>query len=55
MSNSTILTINLAKNAPTGQYSLEIFLGKAEVIIDNKYIQQVTYSETDNLEIIVTP
>jgi hypothetical protein len=53
MSNSTILTINLAKNSPSGQYSLEINLGKVEVTIDNEY-SQLLYSEIDGLEIIVT-
>ncbi len=54
MANSTTLTINLAKNAPVGQYSLEINLGKVEVSIDNEY-SQLLYSEVDGLEIVVTP
>jgi hypothetical protein len=53
-SNSTILTIDFAKNAPTGQYSLEINLGKPEVTIDNSNLV-IPYSELDGLEIIVTP
>jgi hypothetical protein len=53
MSNSALLTINLAKNAPIGQYSLEINLGKPEVTIDNSN-SIVPYSEVDGLEIIVT-
>ena len=53
-SNSTILTINLVQNAPIGQYSLEINLGKPEVTIDN-WNSIIPYSEVEGLEIIVTP
>jgi hypothetical protein len=54
MSNSTLLTINLAKNAPVGQYSLEVNLGKPEVTIDD-WNSVIPYSGVDGLEIIVTP
>jgi hypothetical protein len=47
MSNSTILTINLAEDAPTGQYSLDIHLG-------NVIGASESYSETVGLEMIVT-
>jgi uncharacterized membrane protein len=48
MSNSTILTISLAEDAPLGQYSLEIRLRNVIGALGS-------YSETVGLEIIVTP
>jgi hypothetical protein len=49
MSNSTLLTINLAQNAPIGQYSIEINLGKVEVM------DAIPYAQTIGLELIITP
>jgi hypothetical protein len=54
MSNSTVLTINLAKDAPTGQYQLEINIGKPEVTIDTQN-PIIPYAVVEDLQIIVTP
>jgi hypothetical protein len=48
MSNSTILTINLADDAPLGQYTLAIHTAR---IIENG----ISYSGSFGLEMIVTP
>jgi uncharacterized membrane protein len=55
MSNSTLLVINLAQNAPVGQYSIEINLGNVKAINANENSQLLSYSETIGLEMIVTP
>lgn len=49
MSNSTILTINLAQNAPIGQYSILIYFG------DVKATNIISYGQTNGLELVVTP
>jgi hypothetical protein len=54
MSNSTILKINLAQNAPLGQYSIEINIGNIKVISSNG-TEESSYSGTIGLEMIVTP
>ncbi len=55
MSNSTLLTINLAQNAPIGQYSIDINLGNVQAVNANENSQLLSYSGTLGLEIIVTP
>jgi hypothetical protein len=54
MSNSTILTIKWANNAPTGRYALEINLSNLKFLsAQNKYDQ--SYAGSIWLGIIVTP
>lgn len=55
MSNSILLTINLAQNAPIGQYSIDISLGKATQLNANENSQFLTYYSGIGLEMIVTP
>jgi hypothetical protein len=55
VSNSTLLVINLAQNAPTGQYSLDINLGNVKAINADENSQLLSYSGTIGLEMIVTP
>lgn len=49
LSNSTLLTIDLAQNAPTGQYTFEISIGQV------KTNNSIPYFATIELELIVTP
>jgi len=49
LSNSTLLTIDLAQNAPTGQYTIEIRIGQV------KTSNSIPYFATIELEMIVTP
>jgi hypothetical protein len=57
MSNSTLLTINLAEDAPLGQYSIDIHLGYVKVYVNdaNGNSQLLSYSGTIGLAMIVTP
>jgi hypothetical protein len=54
MSNSTIITINLANNAPLGSYSLDIHLGKI-IFLSPPGKYDVSYSEGIPLVMVVTP
>jgi hypothetical protein len=54
-SNSTLLVINLAQNAPIGQYSLDINLGNVKAINADENSQLLSYSGPVGLEMIVTP
>jgi hypothetical protein len=54
MSNSTIITINWADNAPTRRYSISVNLGQAEFLTDPSKHNGVT-GQPVAIEVIVNP
>jgi len=54
ISNSTVLTINLANNAPLGSYSFEIYLGEIVFLPSSEQQHYLSYSTDAPMVLVVT-